>query len=257
MRFGHRGRGHHKHTHFDNGDEFEPNENGRYELTPENDSVSFYGFDEGVDVAPNDGDDKIIGSQYRDYISGGRGDDKIAGAGGDDVINGNQGNDLIFGGRGDDLINGSSGNDMIFGGRDNDKILGGAGDDKLFGGQGHDKIYGEEGDDFIFGGKGTNRVDGGAGDDKIIASGGENVILFGVGNDKDTVFGFGNDDSLSFFDFANVSNITGSHHKLVVELDTGDELVLYTKFNASGMDIEDLSEHLSSKAYDAYQDFIA
>ena len=79
------------------------------------------------------GDDKIIGSDSAEVITG---------FGGNDTLNGNGGDDRVRGGAGDDTISGGSGRDIL---------LGEAGNDRLIGGTGHDDMTGgADADTFVF-----------------------------------------------------------------------------------------------------------
>ena len=77
------------------------------------------------------GDDVVLGTPLRDFLSGGFGKDRIFGG---------DGNDWVDGGWGDDDLNGYRGNDVLFGGYGNDSIHGGDGDDRLNGGPGNDRL---------------------------------------------------------------------------------------------------------------------
>lgn len=99
------------------------------------------------------------------YLWGGGGNDKIIGTPFKDWIYGGDGNDHLIGGQGDDYINGGAGNDYISGYGGNDLIYGSSGDDFLLGDQGDDTIYGGAGNDIIVGGTGMDVIDGGDGFD--------------------------------------------------------------------------------------------
>ena len=96
------------------------------------------------------GIENVIGTDYKDTISGDANDNQLLGMSGDDIIAGGAGNDLLFGGACNDVLSGDDGNDMIAGGVGNDLLQGGAGDDILSGG---------EGTDTLVGGAGIDRVD--------------------------------------------------------------------------------------------------
>ncbi|SFO37073.1 Ca2+-binding protein, RTX toxin-related [Roseovarius lutimaris] len=101
-------------------------------------------------VAPEDGDDSLLG---------GAGNDDIFGEAGDDTIDGGTGNDTLTGGAGNDSLTGGTGADQLFGG---------AGDDMLFVAQG-DQAFGGDGDDLFViedlgeAGAGTINIVGGEG----------------------------------------------------------------------------------------------
>jgi Ca2+-binding RTX toxin-like protein len=79
-------------------------------------------------VAPEDGDDSIIGGAGNDSIFGEAGDDTLDGGAGNDVLNGGAGNDSLIGGTGADQLTGGSGNDTLVVAQ-GDQALGGDGDD--------------------------------------------------------------------------------------------------------------------------------
>ena len=58
-------------------------------------------------------DDKIIGTDNGETLTGGSGDDVIDGGAGHDFIQGNGGDDIIIGGRGHDKVVGGEGNDIF------------------------------------------------------------------------------------------------------------------------------------------------
>ncbi|WP_138936121.1 Hint domain-containing protein [Roseovarius arcticus] len=101
-------------------------------------------------VAPEDGDDSILG---------GAGHDNIFGEAGDDTLDGGTGNDTLTGGAGNDSLTGGTGADQLFGG---------AGDDTLSVAQG-DQAFGGDGDDYFViedlgeAGAGTINIVGGEG----------------------------------------------------------------------------------------------
>jgi Ca2+-binding RTX toxin-like protein len=100
----------------------------------------------------------IIGSNFRDELTGTSGPDTLIGGGGPDQLNGLAGKDLLEGGKGADNIIGSGGNDTLLGGAGNDTLEGDAGNDSLAGGADDDRIYG---------GTGGDTMDGSGGDDTI------------------------------------------------------------------------------------------
>lgn len=81
--------------------------------------------------------------------------DAVAPEDGDDSILGGAGNDNIFGEAGDDTIDGGTGNDTLTGGAGNDSLIGGTGADQLFGGAGDDTLFVAQGDQ-AFGGDGDD-----------------------------------------------------------------------------------------------------
>jgi Ca2+-binding RTX toxin-like protein len=98
------------------------------------------GAGQDVDLYGEWGDDRLIGSAFRDDLYGGRGNDALAGRGN---------RDLLFGGPGDDLIRGGGGSDVL---------SADAGRDRLFGERGNDRLFAQD--------RSRDRVDGGAGRDR-------------------------------------------------------------------------------------------
>jgi subtilisin-like proprotein convertase family protein len=82
-----------------------------------------------------DGDDRIIGSNRSNKLSGMCGRDLLNGNGGDDTLDGGAGDDSLLGGTGDDLLLGGSGNDYLYGYGGTigeiDTLVGGAGLDRF------------------------------------------------------------------------------------------------------------------------------
>lgn len=74
---------------------------------------------------------KIIGTDKKDFLCGSSLDDSILG--------GNK-SDLLLGKKGNDYLDGGNGNDLLFGGDGDDWLLGGGGDDILIGGCGADQF---------------------------------------------------------------------------------------------------------------------
>lgn len=75
---------------------------------------------QGLTVAANDFDNRMVG---------GTGGDTLAGAGGDDTLVGNAGADALIGGDGADNLDGGSGDDILIGGPGRDVMRGGSGAD--------------------------------------------------------------------------------------------------------------------------------
>ncbi len=87
----------------------------------------------GVIVSTAGGDDRVIGSTFREWLDLGTGDD------------------TVLGGVGPDRLDGSDGDDLLVGGLGNDTLLGGAGADVLVGGFGGDVLNGDNGNDLLIG----------------------------------------------------------------------------------------------------------
>jgi Ca2+-binding RTX toxin-like protein len=133
--------------------------------------------------------EKLVATNYADYVFGGAGnmvyvlgggndsfdttfltsgiDIVYAGTGKDSVWTGN-GNDTLYGEANNDYLNGENGNDLIYGGSGSDDIRGGQGDDSLKGEGGHDVLQGEAGQDMLDGGEGDDILNGGEDADKFV-----------------------------------------------------------------------------------------
>lgn len=160
------------------------------------------GEKEVASFAARNGNDRIIGSQLHEILSGGEGNDTLYGNAGDDSLMGGQGNDLLLG---DEYIAydptsrsvlgalvASGGHDRLLGGDGNDTLRGHGGNDSLFGETGHDLIEGGEGLDYIDGGHGNDTLYGGDGDDTVMGDAGNDLIFAGNGRDI-LLGGFGDD----------------------------------------------------------------
>jgi Ca2+-binding RTX toxin-like protein len=87
----------------------------------------------GVIVSAGGGDDRIVGSVFRDWIDAGSGDDTVLAGGGADRVEAGDGDDLVVGGLGDDTLLGEAGHDVLVGGFGRDLLDGGDGNDLLIG----------------------------------------------------------------------------------------------------------------------------
>ena len=190
---------------------------------PDIDTVTFSGATTGIHVdigggERNDADgqggydtidgvERVIGTEFSDYIRSDRDDSTLFGNGGADTLNGNygddfldgglgddtlegaQGDDLLLGGGGNDILDGDYGSDVLDGGEDDDILFGGANDDTLFGGDGNDTLNGDtsssfsegEGNDILFGGAGNDTLDGGDGKNVLSGGLGDDFLLGGDG----------------------------------------------------------------------------
>ena len=70
----------------------------------------------------DDGNNRLVGTDGRDRMSGGGGDDLMRGLDGRDRMGGGDGLDTMYGSRGEDVLNGLDGEDTIYGGPGNDYI---------------------------------------------------------------------------------------------------------------------------------------
>jgi uncharacterized delta-60 repeat protein len=153
------------------------------------------------------GDQKRIGTQSNDDLSGNIGSDILWGYDGDDELAGMAGDDLVFGGDGNDMLIGGEG-------EGNDTYDGGAGDDTVkynsalagitvdlsegaafstdggdVAGIGEDMLIDIENiiagnfDDLLIGNAKPNSIEGGSGNDTLTGGGGADVLYGGAGHD--------------------------------------------------------------------------
>jgi Ca2+-binding RTX toxin-like protein len=125
------------------------------------DRVSFKNSPAGIDAdllsgfATGEGDDAlndtieiVIGSAFRDTITGGGGvvatNFRIIGGKGADTLTGSGSNDTLKGGGGNDVLRGVGGDDTLLGAAGNDRLYGGPGVDVGRGGDGKDTCVGVE-----------------------------------------------------------------------------------------------------------------
>ncbi len=170
----------------------------------------------GPILSGGQGEDTLVGSDYRDGLHGGLGKDVIAGRGGSDLILGDftyepseplqrdqvarrpsfpayprtsnafdiaEGdNDVVFGGTGIDEIWGEGGDDWISGGDDYDFIVGGTGSDTLIGDAGDDTLIADGRYGAALPGD-QDVLDGGDGNDGLISVAGDDLFFGGAGDD--------------------------------------------------------------------------
>lgn len=166
---------------------------------------------------------EVVGSSFRDIITGDDNDNSLFGMGGDDIIEGGGGADRLEGGDGRDWLLGQNGDDTLVGGSGSDTLDGGDGtdtadySDSLIGidlnlvsgtaAQGMDferilsieNVVGSRGDDVIVGDDGANRITGFLGNDTMTGGAGADVFHFdlsggvNLGNDVITDFEIGVD----------------------------------------------------------------
>lgn len=160
------------------------------------------------------GIERLIGSDYADFVTGSASADAVEAGGG---------NDSVAGGAGGDVLNGGFGNDLVEGGADQDTLVGGHGEDTLDGGDhDYDAVdYSQDGgwknvsvdmttglvedswgtiDTLISIGivKGTDLADwmrGGAADIIFDGKGGDDYLLGGSGRDE--LYGAAGNDTLT------------------------------------------------------------
>lgn len=160
----------------------------------------------GSVIDGRDGNDKIYGGVYSDYLVGSYGQDLILGSVGNDVLLGGSGHDTLYGGEGEDQIVGGAHEDLLYGDSGSDSLHGGDGYDTLNGGAGMDSLWGGNHHDTLNGGSESDTLDGGAGDDALYGESGNDILWGGSeggdrdslwgGNGNDTLYGEGGDDYL-------------------------------------------------------------
>ena len=134
-------------------------------------------------AALGSGDDRVIGNDAANTITGGGGDDRIDGGAGSDDLDGGSGADDLRGGTSDDRLRGGSGDDRLEGGTGHDRLLGQSGADRLDGGSSSDDLRGGSGHDVLRGGSGADRLRGGGGDDRLVAGDGSDRMTGQSGDD--------------------------------------------------------------------------
>lgn len=158
-----------------------------------------------ITTASSDANDRLVGTNYADRLSGGKGNDTLLGLAGEDTLDGGMGIDSMVGGAGNDtysvdapgdkiieseaegtdtalvaLTSGSYqlGDHIEMGTLTGTGAVGLAGNDlanSLVGNDADNQITGGAGNDFISGNDGNDTLDGGLGDD---------VMYGGLGNDR-------------------------------------------------------------------------
>lgn len=137
--------------------------------TDGDDTLSYYGYSDGVVMDGGDGDDQMEAQGYT--------------------------NDVLYGGDGDDTMDGGHKDDYVDGGSGDDSIMGGSGDDTLMGGDGNDVIVGGDGNNYYD----DDRIDGGRGDDTMSGAGGSDVFVFNRASGDDVITDFDpNNDTFEF-----------------------------------------------------------
>jgi Ca2+-binding RTX toxin-like protein len=156
--------------------------------------------------------EKIIGSQYTDFMYGDAGSNILDGGGSPDFLYGRAGDDTILGGGGFDFLYGEDGNDVMDGQWHTDTMYGGNGDDQMWGGSNFanhyypgtnyaDILYGDDGNDQLHGDAritpntnseynaaydfmpGSDELHGGSGNDTLNGDGGDDLLWGDSGAD--------------------------------------------------------------------------
>jgi len=182
--------------------------------------------------------ENAIGSDYADWLQGGRDDNEIRGEGGNDFLTGGSGDDILRGGDGNDDLRGGSHDDALYGDAGSDAIYGGYQDDDLWGGSGNDHLDGESGRDVLRGGSGDDTLTGGSDsdDDYLYGNAGSDVFIFfdAIGADRIMDFEDGSDlidlsqvsTIHSFADVAGLIRQSGNH--VVIDVGTDDIVIRNT-----------------------------
>jgi Ca2+-binding RTX toxin-like protein len=154
--------------------------------------------------------ENIVGSAFKDTLTGDSGNNTILGGEGEDTIDGGAGNDTFYGGADTDTVSyhndpsavmvnlalnqatdGFGGTDKIFeveniiGSAFNDTLIGDSNNNEIFAGYGSDQLFGESGNDTLTGGEGNDTLIGGESNDTLIGDEGNDLI--NGGEDVDTV----------------------------------------------------------------------
>jgi Ca2+-binding RTX toxin-like protein len=158
------------------------------------------------------GNDTINAGDGNNVISVGSGNNLVNTGSGNDTITNESGNNTVNSGGGDDSITLSDGKNVVNSGTGNDNVRLGGGDNIVDLGAGNDTLLTDNGDNLVQGGAGRDTITtgtgndyitGGADGDTIVLGGGEDSVRyvqatesFGLAGSRDTVVGFGDDDTI-------------------------------------------------------------
>lgn len=171
-----------------------------------------------VSLFGGDGNDRLVGTRFADFLSGQVGNDTLTGGLGNDTFEGGDGTDKLI-----EVVNGNetfsalavtgtlgqdrhtgleaiqftggaaankfdfsafTGSTTLMGDAGNDTLIGGSGADFMSDSSGDDSFIGNSGNDTIHGGLGKDTLVGGAGDDQLFGDDGDgDSITGGAGND--------------------------------------------------------------------------
>jgi hypothetical protein len=192
-------------------------------------------------------DDRIVGGNLNDTLSGLGGDDHLRGNGGNDRLLGGGGHDTLVGDADNDTLIGGAGDDRLDGGTGNDRLDGGGGADLVLGGDGADTLLGKAGADTLRGGTGNDRLTGGGGADRLEGGGGHDTLAGGGGNDRldggtgnDVLTGGKGADTFVFRKGYGTDRITDFRP------DQGDRVVLSTQLWGGKPSIDDLIDRFAT-----------
>ncbi len=169
----------------------------------------------GLDLAGDDGADRLVGGGAGEVLRGGAGDDVLRAGAGGDVAAGGPGRDRVATGAGDDVVEEDDegarpGRDAIDGGPGTDKLeyrtrrrgvtvdlarRRGADGDAL---RDMESAGGGRGDDVLRGSSAANELRGGDGDDRVQGRGGRDTLFGDPG--RDALSGGGGRDDLNLAD---------------------------------------------------------
>ncbi|MEM1364874.1 MAG: calcium-binding protein [Pseudomonadota bacterium] len=161
--------------------------------------------------------ERVIGSDFVDFLVGDGNDNVLEGGLGDDVVFGEGGNDTLIGGPGADLFNGGQGNDTVT--YDDNRLTGDGVAARLDTGQGTfgnaagdtyqdiENLTGTRLTDFLVGNDGNNILEGKRGEDVLFGLGGNDILRPGLDeaffedpNKADIVNGGSGIDMVSYID---------------------------------------------------------
>ena len=164
------------------------NSDGTFDLSI-NIAFSDFQYQDGV-VIDVRGFENVVGSDFRDSISGNSRDNVLEGGAGDDRLSGANGNDLLIGGTGGDVLIGGNGIDTASYRDAAAGVTASLADATLNTGDAAgdeyrtlENLQGSNFRDFLDGDANANVIDGGAGSDFLFGGAGDDTLLGGAGTD--------------------------------------------------------------------------
>ncbi|MGE3918136.1 MAG: calcium-binding protein [Hyphomicrobiaceae bacterium] len=223
--------------------------------------------------------ERVITTQFGDFLLGGDGNDAFEDRGGSDQYRGGLGSDVVSyatdspGGAGHGVIANlatgwaidrsgvadrlesieslvlGNGNDFAIGNEASNGMAGGAGNDSLVGGRGSDYIQGGAGNDVIFGSDFAGANNAAVDFDVLFGGDGDDLIMAGFGASANMAGGAGA-DALWGGDFADTI-VMGSGHDIAVGLGGNDRFVVSEAMTAGDWSyIADFNDNAWSNAPD-------